>query len=198
MPRRPQLPVLSSEPTDARDQIVCQTTTMASAATSLNRIDRTALLTRKYLQRFSLRLRKVASDPSLILRKFRRSRAGMETGDSGQPSIPTAALASGDRVRVRSTAEILATLDAAGRCEGMTYLPTVMDRFIGGTFTVRRPVDYFFDERRWKMLRLRNTVILEGVYCEPPIWSGVAWAGCSRSCFLFWKEAWLERVSADA
>jgi hypothetical protein len=44
------------------------------------------------------------------------------------------------------------------------------------------------------MLKLRDVVILDGVYCESEGSSNEAWAGCDRTCFLFWKEAWLERA----
>ena len=45
-----------------------------------------------------------------------------------------------------------------------------------------------------RMLRIRNTVILDEVYCEPPADGSDDYAGCHRTCFLFWKEAWLERA----
>ena len=36
--------------------------------------------------------------------------------------------------------------------------------------------------------------ILDEVHCVPPDHAACAYAGCQRSCFLFWKEGWLERV----
>lgn len=148
-----------------------------------------------------LRIRKVLSDPLVVYRKlFRRGRpeAGTEPApiDASTRARLLRPLQAGELVRVRSVDEIAKTLDANGRCDGMSYLGIVMNRYAGQSFTVRKRIDYFFDERNWKMLRLRDAVILEGAYCEPPIEAGVAWAGCSRSCFLFWKEAWLERVDS--
>jgi hypothetical protein len=72
-----------------------------------------------------------------------------------------------------------------------------MGRFCGGIYTVRKRIDRYFDERTRRMLKLRNVVILDGVYCEPPSSGPHDYAGCTRSCFLFWKEAWLERVSSQ-
>ena len=156
---------------------------------------------RRHGRRLRLKARKVLSDPLIIYRKLiRRLRA--EAGTEPAPVDATARLRlipplqAGESVRVRSVQEIAGTLDADGRCDGMSYLDIVMNRYTGRTFTVRKRIEYFFDERNWKMRRLRDAVILDGVYCEPPIEAGVAWAGCSRSCFLFWKEAWLERVDS--
>jgi hypothetical protein len=44
------------------------------------------------------------------------------------------------------------------------------------------------------MLRVRDVVILDEVFCQPPREIESDYAGCDRSCFLFWKEDWLERV----
>lgn len=100
----------------------------------------------------------------------------------------------GELVRVRSRAEIQRTLDQSGRCAGLAYTP-VMDRHCGQTFKVRKRVGLFFDERTRNMLRVRDVVILDGAFCEPAGGLGVDYAGCTRTCFLFWKEAWLERVT---
>jgi len=75
-------------------------------------------------------------------------------------------LAPGDAVRVKSLDQIRATLDANGRYDRMAFMDSVMARFCGGTFLVRKRVTLFFDERRWRLLRLRGTVILDGVFCE--------------------------------
>jgi hypothetical protein len=140
-------------------------------------------------------VRKVWADPSIVPRRilgiWKTDRGGSAAPPRSHPMIPP--LSAGETVRVRSIAEIRATLDANGTCRGLGYLPDVMDRYSGGTFTVRKRIDLFFDERRWKMLKLRNVVILDGVHCESPTYSAPAWAGCDRNCFLFWKEDWLER-----
>jgi hypothetical protein len=156
---------------------------------------------RRHGRRLWLKARQVLSNPLMVYRKLTgrpRPEAGTEPApiDSAPPLRLTPPLQAGELVRVRAVDEIARTLDADGRCDGMSYLGVVMDRYAGRTFTVRKRIDYFFDERSWKMRRLRDAVILEGAYCEPAIEAGVAWAGCSRSCFLFWKEAWLERVDS--
>ena len=100
----------------------------------------------------------------------------------------------GERVRVRAAARIRQTLDAEERCAGLAYMPAVMDRYCGGVYRVRKRINRFFDERQRRMLALRDVVILDGVFCEPPPAIPEAWGGCHRTCFLFWKESWLQRV----
>lgn len=116
-----------------------------------------------------------------------------ETSRAGAPREHVL-LAAGDWVRVRSRAQIAATLDERNRCDRLSYMPEVMDRYCGQSFRVRRRVDRFFDERRWRMCKLRGVVILDGAFCEPSGLLASDWAGCARSCFVFWKEQWLERL----
>jgi hypothetical protein len=156
--------------------------------------------------RFVVRaLRAIHRDPALLLRRLTPSHPRPVPATSPvvvRPPRPARGtklgLETGDRVRVRSVEEIQRTLDARGRCDGLAYIPSVMDRFSGGVFRVRRRVAQFFDERERRMLRVRDVVILEQVFCEPLRDDLAGWGGCDRSCFLFWKEAWLEREPARA
>ena len=118
-----------------------------------------------------------------------------ETRDSVKSNL---GLSPGDSVRIKSREEILATLDEEGRCEGLGYMSSEQDRYCGGTYKVLKRVELFFDERTQKMLKVKNTVLLDKVYCEPELHGDPRIAGCQRMCFLFWKEAWLERVDAEA
>ena len=112
-------------------------------------------------------------------------------------SAPTESLGlvRGERVRIRPSATIRATLDADGRFHGLAYVES-RDRFAGRTARVKKRVNTFFDERTRRLLKVRDVVILEDVYCEPSVGAPVDYAGCGRTCFLFWKEAWLERVDS--
>ena len=109
--------------------------------------------------------------------------------------IPPLGLKAGERVRVKSLEKIQSTLDSHGKYEGMGYMDVEMNKHCGKVYAVQKPVSLFFDERRWRMLKLRDVVILEGVFCELPTTAAEDWAGCDRTCFLFWKEAWLERLN---
>jgi len=108
---------------------------------------------------------------------------------SGHHRLPP--VAKGQLVRVRTEAEILATLDGDGKLEGMPFMPE-MTRFFGQTFRVyRRAVKTCVEGNAIR--RLTDTVLLEGLRCD-----GAFHEGCQRSCPYFWKEAWLELAEADA
>ncbi len=94
----------------------------------------------------------------------------------------------GELVEVRSKEEILKTLDDQGRHRGLGF-STEMEEYCGRRLRVLKRVDKFILESYpGKVRRLRHTVILEGVLCK-----GMG-KGCDRSCFHFWREAWLKRV----
>jgi hypothetical protein len=93
----------------------------------------------------------------------------------------------GELVRVRSAAEIFATLDDRGTLDGLPFMPEMLkycrrivpvtqraDKTCAGDGVVRR---------------MHNTVHLQKVRCD-----GSAHDGCQAACLMFWKEAWLERV----
>jgi hypothetical protein len=146
---------------------------------------------------------KVASNPHLLYEKVRSiSSSGSPGRPATRPTAPPWAkplgLQPGERVRVRPVHEIMETLDEGFRFEGLGYMPGVMDPYSGGVYTVYKRVDRFFDERNWKLCKLKGVVILESVYCDPPGTGPEEYAGCDRSCFLFWKEAWLEREPSES
>jgi hypothetical protein len=98
----------------------------------------------------------------------------------------------GDLVRVKSIEEIKQTLDANGFCRGCGFLEPMV-RYCGQEVRVAKRVDQFFDEARWRMLKCRGIVLLEGIYCDG---SGhPATIGCDRMCFFFWRTDWLEKVA---
>ncbi len=97
----------------------------------------------------------------------------------------------GEWVEVKSEAEILATLDAAGRNKGMQFMPQ-MRRYCGRRFRVYKRLESLLFEESQQRRRIRNTVLLDGLICDG---DGV---GCDRSCFFFWRETWLKKVDGPA
>jgi len=97
----------------------------------------------------------------------------------------------GDWVEVRSKAEILRTLDADGRLDGMPFMPE-MFAFCGKRFQVyksaHKTCDTVFPVRG---RRVKNAVHLD-TRCD-----GSSHGGCQAGCMIFWKEAWLKPVSAQ-
>jgi hypothetical protein len=97
-----------------------------------------------------------------------------------------ASLRPGDLVQVRSQAEILATLDATGRLDGLPFMPEML-RHCGETQRVFKRADKTCDSI-WNpgMRTMTDSVFLWGLRCD-----GGAHGGCQAGCLFFWKEAWL-------
>jgi hypothetical protein len=99
----------------------------------------------------------------------------------------------GDIVEVRSEAEILATLDERAELESLPFMPEML-QFCGRRFRVDKLAVKLCDTiSSTGMYRMRNAVHLAGVRCD-----GQAHGGCQAGCLVYWKEAWLKRVPADA
>lgn len=105
---------------------------------------------------------------------------------------PTALqLRPGERVEVRSREEILATLDAKGTLGGMPFMPEML-RYCGHQFTVYKRAEKSCDTvKTGHGRRVHDAVHLSNVRCD-----GTAHGGCQALCLMWWREAWLKRVSA--
>lgn len=105
------------------------------------------------------------------------------------------ALRPGDLVRVRSYAEILATLDTRLSNRGLWFDAELVP-FCGKVFRVSTCVDHFVDEKTGLMRRMKTpAVILDGVTCSA-FFSGQR-VFCPRAIHLWWREIWLERVEDE-
>lgn len=94
-----------------------------------------------------------------------------------------------DLVRVRSWEEIESTLDPFKELKGCAFLAE-MKQFCGTTQRVFQVMERFLDERDYKVKKVRGVVLLEGVICRgTPVFGR-----CDRSCLLFWREEWLEKI----
>jgi len=101
-------------------------------------------------------------------------------------------LRAGEIVEVRSSEEILATLDPNGTLESMPFMPEMLP-YCGQRFRVAKRADKTCDNiEPWNMRRVENAVHLTGVRCD-----GTAHSDCDAGCFIFWKEAWLKRVNSE-
>jgi hypothetical protein len=105
-------------------------------------------------------------------------------------TFETLNLQPGDWVEVRSVKEIFATLDAQGKLKGLRFTPE-MEKFCGKQFKVYKLLGKIILEATGELRKIKTpTVLLEGSFCD-----GSAHANCDRSCFNFWREQWLKRVS---
>ena len=95
-------------------------------------------------------------------------------------------------VEVRSEEEILRTLDADGKLDGLPFMPEMLG-FCGRRYRVRARAHKACDTIDWQQFRrMESAVHLEELRCD-----GSAHGGCQAGCLLFWREAWLRRVEPD-
>lgn len=98
-------------------------------------------------------------------------------------------LEAGDWVRVRSLEEIQATLNRFKELKGCAFLDD-MRQYCGSRQRVVKVMERFLDERDYQVKKTRGIVLLDGLYCQgTPVFGR-----CDRSCLLFWREEWLEKI----
>ncbi len=113
----------------------------------------------------------------------------MKPNDS-KSSRTITSLRVGDVVEVLSAEEILATLDENGEYESLPFMPEMLD-FCGRRMVVHKSAHKLCDfisgsGQHW----LNRAVHLKNARCN-----GSAHGGCQTDCSLYWKEAWLRRVT---
>jgi len=97
----------------------------------------------------------------------------------------------GELVEVRARHEILATLDADGKLDGLPFQPEML-KLCGGKFKVYRRAEKIFLDRHYYVAALKDTVLLAGLRCD-----GKDHGGCRMGCLLLWKEAWLKPTNGE-
>jgi hypothetical protein len=97
-------------------------------------------------------------------------------------------LHAGDWIIVRSQVEILATLDAHSRLEGLPFQPEML-AFCGKRMRVAKVAHKTCDNiHKTGGRSMHAAVHLEGGRCN-----GAGHGGCQADCVFFWKEVWLKR-----
>lgn len=125
---------------------------------------------------------------------FPRHRGTLPKGEPGP--ISTLNLRPGELVRIKSYDEILTTFDRDNRNRSMSF-DGEMVPYCGRIYRVRDRIERFIDEKTGKMKALKTpAVILDDVFCRSRYSYHRMY--CPRSIFAWWREVWLERVSADA
>jgi len=113
------------------------------------------------------------------------------------PRRTSSRLNAGDLVTVRTSHEILKTLDANGTLDDLPFMPEMLE-FCGKRFrvlnrVVQATIDGAFLARHTESFvrefRNNDVVTLQGLRC-----GGAKHDGCQRGCAIFWKEAWLEKI----
>lgn len=105
-------------------------------------------------------------------------------------NIQTELLKAGDLVRVKYKEEIEATLNHLGQSRGCTFIADIMTPYCGTVHRVLKSMERFVDERDLRVKKCKGLILLEGVMCK----GTTEFGRCDRSCFLFWREEWLEKI----
>jgi len=96
-------------------------------------------------------------------------------------------------VEVRTAGEILSTLDERGELDALPFMPEMV-AYCGRRFTIERRATKVCDTIAYSgSLDISDSVLLADLRCD-----GAAHGGCQAECRLYWKDAWLRAVDADA
>lgn len=163
----------------------CQADSLEAASTQLNRLADLSLRGIEHMRRYG-----ALSSIRKVFRFVRGAHSNPHDFTQRRPSAKALHLAPGDLVQVKSAEEIAATLDSEDKLHGLAFLPG-MAPFCGRQFRVFKRMETLYQEESGQVRRMKNTVLLEAVYCDGLLMR------CDRSCFYFWREAWLRRVSGE-
>jgi len=98
----------------------------------------------------------------------------------------------GEWVEVKPMASIRATLDKHANNRGLWFSPA-MRSMCGQRRRVERRIEKLIVDGTGEMRTMKDTVFLEGSLCGCP---HIAFGGCSRCEFVYWREIWLRRVNS--
>ena len=98
-------------------------------------------------------------------------------------------LRAGELIEVKPMKDITQTLDKDAYNRGLWFSPD-MRLLCGREQRVEKKIEKIIVDGTGEMRQLRNTVFLEGSYCGC---SHVAFGGCPRREYVYWREIWLRR-----
>jgi len=110
-------------------------------------------------------------------------------GTNESTPVESLNLQAGELVEIKAVGDIAKTLDDTAKNRGLWFSPD-MRLFCGRSRRVEKKVSKIIMDGTGEMRQLRNTVFLEGTHCGC---SYLAFGGCSRREFVYWREIWLRR-----
>jgi hypothetical protein len=118
--------------------------------------------------------------------------------NKGGTPIASLDLKPGERVRVKTFDQVVATLDYRRRNRGMVVCHE-MTRCCGEEAEVRARVDRIIEEKTGKMREMQHTVTLKNLRGNPTLCDECLCyneiGDCPRGDLMYWREIWLERVN---
>lgn len=127
--------------------------------------------------------------------KARRALLGVYVhGTQRSTPVETLNLRPGEWVEIKPLPAVAETLNERGYNRGLYFTPA-MGQACGEKHRVERRIEKIIVDGTGEMRKLRNTAYLEGSMCGC---SHVAFGGCPRGEFAYWREIWLRRVEGEA
>ena len=113
-----------------------------------------------------------------------------------QKSTPAASLdlRPGEWIQIKPVSNIVETLNERGYNRGLLFTPA-MGRSCGEKHQVKRKLEKIIVDGTGEMRQMHDTAFLEGSMCGC---SCVAFGGCPRGEFAYWRDIWLQRVPAES
>lgn len=106
-----------------------------------------------------------------------------------QPGLP--AFEAGETIRVRSREEIEKTLSPERERHGCLFMDE-MGSYCGTVQRIFKPVLRYLDGNDYKVRQCQGIYLLKDVRCR----GSQLPEGCDCCCLFFWREEWLEKISA--
>ena len=111
-------------------------------------------------------------------------------GTNKSTPIESLNLQAGEFVEVKPMKKITETLNELAHNRGLWFSPD-MRLLCGEKQRVEKKIEKIIVDGTGEMRKLHNTVFLEGSYCGC---AHVAFGGCPRREYVYWREIWLRRV----
>lgn len=173
------------------DRYFCQSSEILQATVELSRFERFTKCADEIESRNSGLLEVLRRISVWTYWKARRVLFGSYgRGRKGTTPAERLRLQPGEYVEIKPMEKIRETLDDKAYNRGLYFTPS-MSQLCGQKRKVERRIEKIIVDGTGEMRTLRNTVFLEGELCEC---SCVAFGGCPRGEFSYWREIWLQRV----
>jgi hypothetical protein len=168
----------------------CQASELFKAASQLSRWERFAKCIDEIRSGNCSPLKLAQSISIWLAWRIRRVFLGAYArGNNKSTPMESLNLQPGELVKIKPMQSIMPTLNATAHNRGLWFSPD-MRLLCGRERRVERRIDKLIVDGTGEMRQLRNTVYLEGSMCGC---AHVAFGGCSRREFVYWREIWLSR-----
>jgi hypothetical protein len=172
----------------------CQASELLNATNHMSRRERfTKVLSEVRMGNFSIWQMVRQISIWLIWRVRRIFLGAYGRGTNKSTPVGSLDLKAGDLVEVKPMKNITETLNETAHNRGLWFSPD-MRLLCDRQQTVEKKIEKIIVDGTGEMRQLHNTVFLEGSYCGC---AHVAFGGCPRREYVYWREIWLRRTTSS-